>query len=141
MELKWLASTCNFGSLNDRLIRDKRVCGISDKSLWKSSLARKDLKLPEYTELCKTSQTSSERAKQITTTSSTVTAEATYGHQIKKEEVDIHVMSTTHYTEGQRRGVGRTDHKEPRITTFGATALSLLWVRCAWPTTTLPGVW
>lgn len=42
-ELKLLASTCNYGTLNESLIRDRIVCGIIN-----SSLREQDLTLDKH---------------------------------------------------------------------------------------------
>ena len=43
--LKTLAKTCNFGTINDSLIRDRFICGISDDGLRERLLRREDLTL------------------------------------------------------------------------------------------------
>ena len=43
--LRTLAKTCNFGTVNDSLIRDRLICGIHDDSLRERMLRREDLTL------------------------------------------------------------------------------------------------
>ena len=86
-ELKRLAGTCNFGTLNDRLVRDQIVCGISDKSTQRTLLARKKLTLTECVQICKTSHISSERVQRMTAESTTT--ETTHERHIKAEEADL----------------------------------------------------
>ena len=86
-ELKRLAGTCNFGTLNDRLVRDQIVCGISDKSTQRTLLARKKLTLTECVQICKTNHISSERVQRITAESTTT--ETTHERHIQAEEADF----------------------------------------------------
>ena len=65
-ELKRLADTCNFGNLSDRLIRDRIVCGVADRSLRKSLLSQAKLDLPGCINICKSSRTAVSQAENMT---------------------------------------------------------------------------
>ncbi len=66
-DLKVLASTCNFGTLNDSLIRDKIVCGITDKHLRERLLREDGLNLDKCVRLCRASELSKEQLKTLDT--------------------------------------------------------------------------
>jgi hypothetical protein len=51
IELKILASTCNYGALHDSLIRDRLICGINDSNLRKRLLRVADLDLQKCLEI------------------------------------------------------------------------------------------
>ena len=65
-ELRRLASTCNFGNLSDRLLRDRIVCGVADSSLRRTLLSQAMLDLPGCIKLCKSSRTANAQAEQMT---------------------------------------------------------------------------
>ena len=61
--LRSLAKTCNFGSMQDRMIRDRVVVGVRDKSTRKKLLAENKLTLNKCIDICRASETTS---KQLT---------------------------------------------------------------------------
>ena len=65
-ELKRLAGTCNFGNLSDRLIRDRIVCRVADRSLRKLLLSQAKLDLPGCIKICKSSRTANSQAEKMT---------------------------------------------------------------------------
>lgn len=52
-DLKVLASTCNFGTLRDSLVRDRIICGIQDKQLREDLLKEPDLNLEKCLQTCR----------------------------------------------------------------------------------------
>ena len=105
-ELRRLASTCNFGNLTERLIRDRIVCGIADKSLRKNLLSQPNLDLAKCIQLCKSSHTSRNRAEEITSGRVPI--------PIKTEGADLHAVSTTR----SRRGPPSTGTQQASRFTF-----------------------
>jgi hypothetical protein len=47
-DLKLLATSCNFASLKESLVRDRIICGIRDKQLREDSLKDPDLDLKRF---------------------------------------------------------------------------------------------
>ena len=64
-DLTRLSATCDFGSLRDRLIRDRLIIGINDKSLRESMLAKPKLDLKDAVELCRTREQTRQQARDI----------------------------------------------------------------------------
>ena len=58
VDLKILATTCNFGTLQDSLIRDRIICGIRDSKLREDLLKQADLDLDKCLNTCRVSQIS-----------------------------------------------------------------------------------
>jgi len=63
--LRKLASSCQFGTLTDELIRDKLVIGIQDKSTKARLLREKDLSLDKALDMCKSSEVTNKQLKSI----------------------------------------------------------------------------
>ena len=68
VDLKILASTCNFSTLRDSLVRDRIVCGIRDSKLREYLLKVPDLDLDKCISCCRASELSKERNKAIEAT-------------------------------------------------------------------------
>ena len=64
-ELRLLAKTCNFGTLEDYLICDRIVCGITDQRVRKHLLQTADLKLKSCIDMCRASEATVSRLSQI----------------------------------------------------------------------------
>ncbi|XP_045459304.1 uncharacterized protein K02A2.6-like [Melitaea cinxia] len=69
--LRDLSSTCNFDFLTDSLIRDRLVCGISDKTVKDRLLRTKDLTLAKAIDICRTSQETQRQLEKICSSTST----------------------------------------------------------------------
>ena len=54
--LRSLAKTCNFGSMQDRMIRDRVVVGVRDNGTRKKLLAENKLTLNKCTDICRASE-------------------------------------------------------------------------------------
>lgn len=63
--LRSLAKTCNFGSMQDRMIRDRVVVGIRDNSTRKKLLAENKLTLNKCIDICRASETTSKQLKEM----------------------------------------------------------------------------
>ena len=63
--LQTLASTCEFGDLEEDLIRDRIVCGLRDKSVQRSLLQKTKLTLKYCDEVCRMVEASTERLREI----------------------------------------------------------------------------
>ena len=63
IELKILASTCNYGALHDSLNRDRLICGISDSNVRERLLRIADLDLQKCLEICRAAELSKDRIK------------------------------------------------------------------------------
>ena len=55
--LRSLAKTCNFGSMQDPMIRDRVVVGVRDNSTRKKLLAENKLTLNKCIDICRASET------------------------------------------------------------------------------------
>ena len=62
-----LAKTCNFGTLEDNLIRDRIVIGISDNATKKKLLQDAKLTLKGCNDICRTNEQSSKQGKTMCT--------------------------------------------------------------------------
>ena len=63
--LRSLAKTCNFGSMQDRMIRDRVVVGVRDNSTRKKLLAENKLTLNKCIDICRASETTSKQLKEM----------------------------------------------------------------------------
>ena len=72
VDLKILASTCNFTTLRESLVRDRIICGIRDSKLREDLLKVADLDLDKCVNACRASELSKERNRAIEATSETV---------------------------------------------------------------------
>ena len=75
-ELRILASTCNFGTILDSMLRDRIVVGIADSFLRERLLRESDLTLEKATQLCRASELSKEQSKTIEQPSASVSVHA-----------------------------------------------------------------
>lgn len=64
-DLKVLASTCNFGTLKDSLVRDRIICGIRDKQLREDLLKERDLNLEKCLQTCRAVALSKDQSKTL----------------------------------------------------------------------------
>jgi len=64
--LRTLAKTCNFGVLNDNLIRDRIVLGLADDSTRKKLLSEPKLTLDKCINICRANETTTKQFKEIT---------------------------------------------------------------------------
>ncbi|XP_077865913.1 uncharacterized protein LOC144353175 [Saccoglossus kowalevskii] len=64
-DLKILAATCNFLTLQESLIRDRIVCGINDSRLRERLLRESDLDLTKCIQTCKAAEISKEQIKTL----------------------------------------------------------------------------
>ena len=64
-DLKVLASTCNFGTLRDSLVRDRIICGIQDKQLREDLLKEPDLNLEKCLQTCRAAALSKDQSKTL----------------------------------------------------------------------------
>ena len=72
VDLKILASTCNFTTLRESLVRDRIICGIRDSKLREDLLKVADLDLDKCVNARRASELSKERNRAIEATSETV---------------------------------------------------------------------
>ena len=63
--LKILVDTCEFGTLNDSLIRDRIVCGVSSDALRKHLLKERDLTLHKAVQLCQIHESAERYSKEV----------------------------------------------------------------------------
>lgn len=64
-DLKVLSKNCNFGTLRDSLIRDRIVCGVSDKTLRDRLLRESKLDLSSCVRMCRAAEICEAQAKQL----------------------------------------------------------------------------
>ena len=105
-ELKRLASTCNFGTLSDRLIRDRIVCGVADRSLRKTLLSQVKLDLPGCIKICKSSRTANAQAERMTNDHDPA--------ESRREKADLFAVQPTRgeYRQVNRKSTGRKELAE-----------------------------
>ena len=63
--LRSLIKTCNFGTLQDNLLRDRVVLGIRENSTRKKLLAESKLTLEKCISICRANETTSKQLKEI----------------------------------------------------------------------------
>lgn len=63
--IRTLADTCEFGALKEELIRDRIVCGISDKPLQRKLLQESSLTLEKCLNICRAAEAANSQLKQI----------------------------------------------------------------------------
>ena len=61
--LRKLASSCQFGALTEKMIRDRLVIGVQDKSTKARLLREKDLSLDKALDMCKSSEITNKQLK------------------------------------------------------------------------------
>ena len=65
-ELRILASTCEFETLKDGLIRDRIICGIQNQTMKERLLREADLTLKKAIDICRAAEVSREQVKSLT---------------------------------------------------------------------------
>ena len=65
VDLRILASTCNFSTLRESLVRDRIVCGTRDSKLREDLLKVADLDLDKCVNACRASELSKERNRAL----------------------------------------------------------------------------
>lgn len=65
--LKNMARTCSFGALQDELIRDRLVCGITSDSVRRSLLKETELTLAKAVRICQISEFTDQHSKALST--------------------------------------------------------------------------
>lgn len=68
------AKTCNFGALQDELIRDRLVCGISSDSVRRALLKETDLTLAKAIRICQISELTEQHSKALSVPKHVTTA-------------------------------------------------------------------
>ena len=63
--LRKLASSCQFGTLTEKMIRDRPVIGIQDKSTKARFLREKDFSLDKALDVCKSNEITNKQLKSI----------------------------------------------------------------------------
>ena len=92
-EIKTMAKSCNFGQLENSLIRDKIVIGIKDSNLRERLLRTKDLDLPKAEDIC--------RAAEITKESVSTLDQAAAVHKIKESKSEK-LNENAHHSNSKR---------------------------------------
>lgn len=64
-ELRNRSKTCEFGELNDSLIKDKLECGITDNGLRERMLREQELDLKKAVNMCRATETVKTQAKEL----------------------------------------------------------------------------
>lgn len=87
--LRNMSKTCNFGILQDELIRDRLVCGISSDGIRRSLLKETELTLAKAVRICQISELTDQHSKALATpkhvTSASVdTVQVKHSHTFKK---------------------------------------------------------
>ncbi|XP_063370735.1 uncharacterized protein LOC134659059 [Cydia amplana] len=96
-ELRKLAKECDFGTLEDRLIKDKIVSGVYNKKLTDRLLREPDLSLTKAINICKAAELANEQVKQIQGKSS---VEKTEVQVIKKKSIARKEQASTNGSKG-----------------------------------------
>ena len=82
-ELRILASTCEFATLKDGLIRDRIICGIQNQTMKERLLREADLTLKKAIDICRAAEVSREQVKSLTDSKS---AEIGALHKTKQDK-------------------------------------------------------
>ena len=100
--LRYLASTCEFGALTDELIRDHLIIGVKDSSLKERLLREQNLTLDKALKLCKACEIASEQLKSMSK---------------KVEELNLLSISKPRGEKGAKGRKARppAKHKTPRV--------------------------
>ena len=79
-ELRTKAKNCEFGDLTESLIRDRIICGVPDDNLRERLLRVQDLNLEAAVRMCRATETTKERMKEI-----------------KMEEKEVHAVKSKNH--------------------------------------------
>ncbi|XP_072165927.1 uncharacterized protein [Diadema setosum] len=71
-DLKQKAATCEFGNLNDSLVKDRIIIGIRDASLRTKLLEKSDLTLQQTIDACRTAEVTNAQTANLNASASTV---------------------------------------------------------------------
>ena len=80
------AKTCNFGALQDELIRDRLVCGISSDSVRRSLLKETDLTLVKAVRICQINELTEQHSKALSAPKQATTASSVDAVQIRSSK-------------------------------------------------------
>ena len=109
-ELRILAKTCNFDSIENSLIRDRIVVGIKDNNVRKSLLERSDLTLEKTIEICKATERTKEQMEDMKLTSGREVNESTV-NRVKttggKPKINANKFKMNDYHTGRKSDNGR----------------------------------
>ncbi|XP_074632395.1 uncharacterized protein LOC141890718 [Acropora palmata] len=93
MALRTLAKTCNFGVLENSLIRDRIVIGVRDNQTRKNLLQVSKLTLKECIDICRSYETSSHQLKEI---NQEEVSAITQSNEKKSREIRCKFCAKTH---------------------------------------------
>ncbi|XP_046571037.1 uncharacterized protein K02A2.6-like [Haliotis rubra] len=82
--LRTLAKTCNYGTLEDSLIRDRMVMGICDNSTRKRLLQSSNLSLKDCIDICRSHERAAARLKSLSNTEDVQAISKTRGYKKPK---------------------------------------------------------
>ena len=97
-----LAKTCNFGTIQDRMIRDTVVVGIKDNTTRKKLLAESKLTLNKCIDICRASETTSKQLKAINTAGHPKFKTDARDNKGRKVSRVQHIVQNKPYAQGNR---------------------------------------
>ena len=80
------AKTCNFGTLQDELIRDRLVCGISSDSVRRALLKETDLTLAKAVRICQINELTEQHSKALSAPKHVTTASSVDAVQMRSSK-------------------------------------------------------
>lgn len=89
LELKTKAASCEFGELNDSLIRDRIVCGINDKIVQKRLLTEMNVSLEDAINICCAAESRGLEAKESINKTEEVNIKTEFKYE--QDELDINM--------------------------------------------------
>ncbi|KAG5895240.1 hypothetical protein JTB14_003454 [Gonioctena quinquepunctata] len=102
-DLRTIAASCNFGQLQSSLIKDRIVCGISDKRIKDRLLREQNLELNKAIEICKAAEESDKHIKKLYN-----------GNEYDKEMCEIQKSEDSRYMEKVQRHQRNTNFQNRR---------------------------
>lgn len=96
-ELRKLVKSCEFGTQEDSLIRDKIILGVRDRGLQERLLRETEIKLDDAVKVCRSSELSKEQMKVM--------------HEEKSDEINVNKIKVVHNKKPNNVKLGETMYK------------------------------
>ena len=117
-DLRKKATSCDFGTLHDSLIRDRIVCGICSDHTRSRLLKEADLALPKAIDMCRADEITASQIKTLATPSNKSTQPEL------RDEMPLHLLKEKNKVTAKRKKCGWCGGEHPQGQCQGSTVIT-----------------